>query len=111
MNELRAIVIVRKDLSRSQQTVQAGHALAELAFNAGSRQDAKFKDWVKNHKTLVVLGARDLKHLEDIHAYVENRFIHQMFHEPDIGGEATALAIFPGTSAELDPHFASMQLA
>lgn len=111
MDNLRAIVVVRKDLSRSQQTVQAGHALAELAFNAGSRKDEKFKEWVKNHKTLIILGAKDAKHLEDIHSFVEERFIHHMFYEPDMNGEPTALAIYPGTAADLDPHFASMKLA
>lgn len=109
MDDLRTIVVVRKDLSRSQQIVQAGHALAELVyFNEGMDDMQK---WVEQDKTLIVLGARNLQHLKDIQGYVEGRFDHRVFHEPDRDGEPTALAIYPGTAADLDPHFASMQLA
>lgn len=111
MDDLRTIVVVRKDLSRSQQIVQAGHALAELVYYAASDGHAPMERWVEQDKTLIVLGARDLQHLKDIHGYVKDRFEHRVFHEPDIGGEPTALAIYPGTAADLDPHFASMQLA
>jgi peptidyl-tRNA hydrolase len=109
---LKAYVIVRKDLSRSQQTVQVGHALAELAFNAGRRKDKNYERWVKEDKTLIVVRARDEDDLEAQHNRIESAgIIHSMFYEPDRGGEATALAVYPGTSEELDPHFNSMSLA
>lgn len=110
-DDLRTIVIVREDLSRSQQIVQAGHALAELVYHAASDGHSTMEQWVEEDKTLIVLGAKDLQHLEDIHGYVKDRFEFRAFHEPDRGGEMTALAIYPGTAGDLDPHFASMRLA
>lgn len=109
MDDLRTIVIVRKDLSRSQQIVQAGHALAELVHYYSDHHE--MGQWVELDKTLIVLGAKNLQHLKDIYGYVKDRFECRMFHEPDRDGEPTALAIYPGTAADLDPHFATMQLA
>lgn len=109
---LRAYAVVRGDLPKNQQTVQIAHAVAELSFNAGKRKDEKFEKWVKEDRTLIVLRARDECDLKAQHDRIEAAgIVHYMFHEPDRNGEATALAIYPGTALEMDSYFEMMQLA
>lgn len=94
--KLRTYVIVRGDLSRSQRAVQAGHALAELSFQAGTRLDERFRQWVEHHKTLVVLKARDLTELEYYRNLAERKeWIYAEFQEPDLDNQPTAIALFP----------------
>lgn len=72
-------VLIRSDLSRSQQAVQGGHAVAAFA--------KANPDW--DHHTLVYLRVRGLDELLDWHS----RFNAAVpFYEPDIGGEMTAFA-------------------
>lgn len=104
--------IVRTDLPKNQQTVQTGHAIAELAFNAGKHGNLAFERWVKDDRTLIVLRARDEDDLKAQRDRINAAGLeHFVFHEPDRGNEATALAIHPGTASELDGYFGSMQLA
>jgi len=77
-------VIIRKDLSTSQQAVQAGHALAEHLLHGRS------PEW-KNH-ILIYLGVKDLFHLERIMLKFEmNDIPYTKFHEPDLNNEVTAI--------------------
>ncbi len=109
---LKAYVIVRGDIPKIQQGVQAAHALAELSFQAGRRKDKTFEQWVTQDKTLVLLRARDVGDLQAHHDRIESLgLIHHMFHEPDWNNEPTALAIYPGTTEALEPHFGMMSLA
>lgn len=78
----KLFVVVRKDLSHSQRAVQAGHALAEYMLNSSR--------W--KNSTLIYLGVRDLRHLENIIRKLERQDIeHYVFYEPDID-QITALA-------------------
>ena len=78
-------VIVRKDLSTSQQAVQAGHALAEHLLHG------PFSRW--HNGTLVYLGVKGLKQLENIKRKFEVEGIpHKEFREPDLNNEITAIA-------------------
>lgn len=82
---MKLFVLVRKDLSPSQQAVQAGHAVAELLLN-GSR-----KKW--DNGTLVYLGVKNEEQLERW-AYkldVLNRE-YSRFREPDLDNQTTAIA-------------------
>jgi peptidyl-tRNA hydrolase len=99
---------VRADLSRSQQAVQAGHAVAEWCFRETdrawdeySRFGGSFSMRWENH-TLVYLKVRDLKELED---WYKNCREAVAFYEPDIGGQMTAFCT-------LTPHpeFGSLRL-
>jgi peptidyl-tRNA hydrolase len=107
---LKAFVIVRADLTKSQRGVQAGHALAELSFQAGSRKDKTFQRWVQEDKTLVILQVPNEQALEEIHSWFEDRKIpHNLFKEPDLGNSATALAVYP--SEQTYQILANLQLA
>lgn len=78
-------VLVRGDLSRSQQAVQSCHATAEFMLH---------NDCWKNH-TIVLLRLEDNDHLNEWNQRVaEHRIPFEIFYEPDIG-EHTAIACYP----------------
>lgn len=78
-------VIVRKDLSKSQQAVQAGHALAEYLLRGPSTE------W--QNGTLIYLGVKGLNQLENLkHKFEIHDIPFKEFREPDIGNEITAIA-------------------
>lgn len=82
---MKMFVIVRKDLSTSQQAVQAGHALAEYLLHG------PFSRW--QNGTLVYLGVKGLKQLENIkHKFEVEDIPHKEFREPDLNNEITAIA-------------------
>ena len=76
----KLFVLVRGDLSKSQQAVQAGHAVANACL-AGV-------EW--GNGTLVYLKVRDLDELNEWFAKSEKAF---PFYEPDIGSEMTAFSV------------------
>ena len=85
-------VLVRRDLSKSQQAVQSAHAVAKWAQER--------PDWV--HESLVLLQVYDLTELLNIRHRLADYCI---FIEPDIGYEATALA-----TTDCLPEFSDMRL-
>lgn len=95
---MKLFIVVRKDLTPSQQIVQSGHAIAEFLLTR------PYTKW--NNETLVVLGLDNLDML--------NKFIFKLdqmgikwvgFKEPDIGNELTAIAC-----DEDEPIFSGMEL-
>lgn len=78
-------VIVRKDLSTSQQAVQAGHAVAEFLMRG------PFSRW--NNGTLIYLGVKGFHQLENLkHKFERESIPYIEFREPDLNSEITALA-------------------
>jgi hypothetical protein len=79
-------VLVRKDLSKSQQAVQGGHAVAEYLLRG------RLSSWYNG--TLVYLAVHDE---EDLKSWGE--IFHVMyaewvpFREPDRNNELTAIAV------------------
>ena len=63
-------IIVRKDLSPSQRAVQAGHAVAEFLLRGPNFR------W--NNGTLIYLGVKGLKQLENIKRNLEFRGVDLM---------------------------------
>ena len=82
--EQKLYVLVRGDLSKSQQAVQAGHAVAEFCKNGGLG-----RGWTNG--TLVYLKVRDLDELKEWASSIDN---HHPFYEPDIGNQMTAFAVY-----------------
>ena len=78
-------VLVRKDLSKSQQAVQAGHAVAEYLLRGPSTL------W--GNGTLVYLGVRNETELKWWFSQITNAG-HEVvgFYEPDRDNEMTAIA-------------------
>ena len=88
---MKLYVVVRSDLSRSQQAVQAGHALAELLLWGPAQRISR--QW--NNHTLVYLRVRDLESLEQLKASLDKYQQYPVaFREPDIDDEMTAFALF-----------------
>lgn len=83
---MKLYVIVRKDLSTSQQAVQAGHAVAAFLLDG-----LFFRRW--NNETLIYLGVKGLTQLENLKRKLDFNGIHYTeFREPDIGNQVTAIA-------------------
>jgi hypothetical protein len=79
---------VRKDLSFSQQVVQAAHAAIESAHHLIPSDI--------DHPHLVVCGVKDLDQLERAADRLDKAEIrYRVFYEADIGDEPTALATEP----------------
>ena len=82
---MKLFVIVRKDLSKSQQAVQAGHALAEYLLHG------PFSRW--QNGTLIYLGVKGLKQMENLkQRFIEEDIQYIEFREPDLNNEVTAIA-------------------
>lgn len=81
MNKL--YVIIRKDLSYSQQAVQGGHAVAEYLIN----------DPLWQNTTLIYLGVKNLKQMINLKRKLDMYNIkYTEWKEPDINNETTAIA-------------------
>lgn len=81
---MKMFVIVRRDLTPSQQAVQGGHALAEFLLNQGT--------WWKNG-TLIYLGVKGVKQLNNLMMKFNRDGIkYSVFYEPDMEYEPTAIA-------------------
>lgn len=78
-------VIVRKDISKIQQAVQAGHALAEYLLKNPSTK------WTNG--TLIYLGVKSINQLENLKQKFELENIpYKEFIEPDLNNQVTAIA-------------------
>ena len=81
----KLFVIVRKDLTPSQQAVQAGHAVAEYLLHSHLTR------W--SNQTLIYLGVNSLFDLEKLkYKFEENDIAYVSFNEPDLNNETTAIA-------------------
>ena len=90
-------VVTRKDLSKSQQAVQAGHALAEYLLTTDT-------PWTNG--TLVYLKVNDEDELKSLTALLKHGKIHfTSFKEPDFNNQLTAIA-----SLGSNDYFANMSL-
>ncbi len=84
-------VIVRKDLSLEQQSVQAIHASIETARLLGNDKEEKWE-----HPHLVLCGVENENALKNtIQRLVKNNIPFSYFVEPDLNNEITAIATFP----------------
>jgi hypothetical protein len=82
---MKMYVLVRKDLSKSQQAVQGGHAVAEYLLN--------YKDIVWNNGILVYLVVQSEQDLIKWERKLRQLDVqYESFREPDIGHEMTAIA-------------------
>lgn len=87
-NHAYMYILIRKDLSGSQQAVQSCHAAIESArhyLKPGDEHPSTIICAVKS-ETKLLMCADELK---------EQGIDFQLFHEPDIGNQATALASRP----------------
>lgn len=81
-------VLVRNDISASQQAVQAIHAAVEAARFGLIPKDI-------DHPHLVLCSIEPSRLLEYAESLEYYGVSHKVFHEPDLGGIMTALATSP----------------
>ena len=80
----RLYVLVRKDLNPSYRAVQAGHAVAKYMLDGDEFWENEF---------LIYLGVKNKDHLEKWADKLWKHSIdYEMFREPDLNHEPTALA-------------------
>jgi peptidyl-tRNA hydrolase len=88
-------ICVRRDLSKSQQAVQAAHAVGLFCSEEFRRfhWDGREINTVParwDNESLVLLRAENLQELQDLHKECGEAWA---FHEPDLDGEMTAFAV------------------
>ena len=106
--EMRLYAIGRSDLSPGQQAVQACHAVADLCVR---HRDGEVADWADNHKTMVVLGAKDEAELRALLQALNSAGLRcQPFFEPDMGNQLTSIAIHPADWKEARSKLSRMPL-
>jgi peptidyl-tRNA hydrolase len=106
---LRMYIMVRSDCLPIEYCVpQACHAVAEYMKQCG-HQD-KTKDWIDNHKTMVVLQGT----LEDMNKEMKKCWNRgdacKAFCEPDLDGEMTAVVFEPVTRKDGREYFGEYKL-
>ena len=83
---MKMYVLLRKDLTPSQQAVQGGHALAEFLLNNPTQ-------W--NNGTLIYLGVNNERQLiKWAHKLCDLDINFVTWREPDMYNELTALATY-----------------
>jgi len=83
MKKNRLYVLIRKDMKKAYQAVQAGHAVAGFVL--------RYPFW--RNETLIYLNVANEKSLKGYHEKLGN-FYRFAFYEPDKNYEMTALAVF-----------------
>ncbi len=82
---IKLYVLVRTDLSPSQQAVQAGHGVAEYLLTNPNT--------IWKNGTLVYLGVKNEdKMMEWQFDLKQNNADHTCFHEPDLNNQITSIA-------------------
>lgn len=93
-------VIVRKDMPKSAQAVQGGHALAQFLLTHHTT-------W--KNGTLVYLSANNEEHLSDIKNSLGEEKLSAEFREPDMGDSLTAIAVL-GNETYQNSEFPALSL-
>ena len=99
---MKMYVLVLKSLSKSQQAVQAGHALAQYLIELYERDELDEFHW--NNSDLVYLKATWAQ-LMTFTSDLNNKAIP--YYEPDLNGQITAIAMLGGDN---DPRFIDFRL-
>ena len=81
---MKLYVLIRNDLSISQQAVQAGHVVAKIA--------AKRSDINWDNQVFVYLKVSKYKLNKCLHKLSQDGIYHETFIEPDIGNQLTSIA-------------------
>lgn len=97
MDNYRMYGLVPYNISPIQQGIQFGHAVVEYGLRYGN--DQIYLDWAKNNKTFIILngGTTNNNHesLGSLNMHLDTlksfRWKHAVFHEPDLGGQLTAV--------------------
>jgi len=97
--------MVLYSLSPMQKWIQSLHAVAEYMSEFG--QEEETIDWVKNHKTVIVLDGWTSQKMDEINNLLDRiawlRYAY--FEEEDLWGQLTALCFLVDDSDDLLKYF------
>lgn len=82
-------IIVRNDLEPGYKVAQSAHALADFAI----KFEREFKQWQLGSNYLCCLEATEFKIQRILYKLDELKIKYNVFFEPDIGNQMTAVAI------------------
>lgn len=102
------ILVKRDSLSSVQVAVQSSHAMAEFMYEYYNLP--KVKDWVTNHKTLILLEATMGQIIEMKVRCGNEGLSFKSFIEPDLHNMETACAFEPVSSVEGRRLFGHLRL-
>jgi len=99
--ELRLYCLVPYNLSPIQQGIQALHATVEL----GMKGNKDYKEWAKNHKTVIVLNGGTTGKKGSLQQHVKNLdrigVDYAVFREPDLNNALSSVAFIVDMSDNL----------
>lgn len=89
------VMVNQSKLTLQQSAVQAGHAIAEFMALYGNEDNVK--DWClnKQHRTLILISAKESDMIKMMAFYDDLGLKHQSFNEPDLNNMLTAVAFEP----------------
>lgn len=107
-------VLVRNDLAKNYQAVQAGHAVAEFCKNEASRwrwngREMEQLPWRWNNGTLIYLRVKNKEEMDEWNlrlTWTKSEFYP--FQEPDMDDEVTAMAVL--SDPNVDKMFETIKL-
>ena len=106
--DIRMYVLVNSQLPTLHAGIQAGHSVAEFVHYQQSLPI--LKDWVENHKTLILLSAT-LDQISEMKSYfISKGRRFASFREPDLDDLETAVAFEPMTAQEGTVLFGKFKL-
>lgn len=89
---MKFYILTRADISPGLQAAQAAHA----AFEFSLKHPDLMRDWHERSSYLILLNVPDeLTLLEIADELTAAGVPHTVMHEPDIGNEATSIAVAP----------------
>lgn len=90
----------RQDISPEQQLVQTAHVALKLGTKSAIAIDP-------DNTYFSVVGVRNLWALEAVQTILDHfNFKYEVFNEPDIKGEMTAIAVYPVMEIDRGPLLA-----
>lgn len=107
-------ILVRTDLPKNYQAVQAGHAVAEFCKDEARRfrwtgRDVESLPWRWENGTLIYLRGGNIDDINMWNQRLAERGIEfSLFQEPDINNEVTAIAVL--STPEVDKLFSNLLL-
>ncbi len=94
ISEKRMYVLVPYNLSDIQKGIQAAHAGMEYVYE--KKDNPKVIDWIKNHKTMIILNGGTTGKRGSLQNYIKDltklKVNGLAFYEPDINDALTAYA-------------------
>jgi len=107
-DDIRMYILVNRPvLPLVHCVVQSSHAAADFVFY---HHNENTRNWVVNHKTMIILEATELQMVETMNQFASDSLNYQPFWEPDMSNVLTAVAFQPMKKAAAEKYFSKFDL-